>query len=151
MFGMSAQVASNSIQKITTTRYVFCASPAYLARFGTPEKAIELQKHRYLTHSMRQPNNSWIFASGETVYLEPSIYLNDAAALCDCACRGMGIAALHHYQVAKALERGELVELLPAYTMPVIPIYLFYHPARFIQPKVRVWIETMSATLKDFM
>lgn len=152
VFGMSAQVASNSIQKkITTTRYVFCASPAYLLRFGTPEKVSELQGHHYLTHSMRQPNTSWTFASGETIYLEPSLYLNDAAALCDCVCRGMGIAVLHHYQVAKALATGELVELLPAYKMPVIPVYLFYHPARFIQPKVRVWIETMSAQLEAFM
>ncbi|HHF7344831.1 TPA: LysR family transcriptional regulator [Legionella feeleii] len=151
-FGMSMQVASNSIQKkITTTRYVFCASPAYLANFGTPEKPIQLQQHHYLTHSMRQPNNSWTFASGETVFLEPSLYLNDAAALCDCACRGIGIVALHHYQVARALENGELVELFPTYKMPVIPVYLFYHPARFIQPKVRVWIEAMSKKLKAFM
>lgn len=152
VFGMSTQVASNSIQKkITTTRYVFCASPDYLARFGNPQKPSDLQRHRYLTHSMRNPNNQWVFASGEVVNLEPTLYLNDAAALCDSACRGLGITALHHYQVAEALECGKLVEVLPKYRMPVIPVYLFYHPARFIQPKVRIWIEAMTSDLASFM
>ncbi|KTD38670.1 transcriptional regulator [Legionella nautarum] len=152
VFGMSTQVASNSIQKkITTTRYVFCASPEYLARFASPEKPSDLQRHHYLTHSMRNPNDQWIFPSGETIYLNPVLYLNDAAALCDSACRGLGIIALHHYQVAEALKAGKLVEVLPKYRMPLIPVYLFYHPARFIQPKLRVWIETMTADLASFM
>ncbi|MDI9817915.1 MULTISPECIES: LysR family transcriptional regulator [unclassified Legionella] len=152
VFGMSMQVASNSIQKkITTTRYVFCASPEYLSRFGHPAHPADLNKHRYLTHSMRQPDNRWTFASGETVYLEPVLYVNDAAALSDSACRGLGIVALHHYQVAEVLARGELIELFSGLAMPVIPVYLFYHPARFIQPKVRVWIEVMSANLSPFM
>ncbi|WP_347251315.1 LysR family transcriptional regulator [Legionella sp.] len=152
VFGMSMQVASNSIQKkITTTRYVFCASPDYLARFGSPQKPSDLHSHRYLTHSMRNPNNQWVFATGETVYLEPALYLNDAAALCDSACRGLGITALHHYQVAEALKCEKLVEVLPKYRMPIIPVYLFYHPARFIQPKVKVWIDAMSADLPSFM
>lgn len=152
VFGMSSQVASNSVQKkITTTRYVFCASPDYLARRGYPEKPGDLQAHHYLTHSMRQPNNSWTFPSGETVYLEPTLYLNDAEALCDSACRGLGIVALHHYQVAEALKRGALLEILAGYAMPTIPVYLFYHPTRFMQPKVRVWIDEMSANLSAFM
>lgn len=152
VFGMSMQVASNSIQKkITTTRYVFCASPDYLMQYGKPEKPTDLQKHTYLTHSMRQPNDSWTFASGETVHLEPKLYFNDAAALCDSACRGLGIVALHHYQVADALKQQKLIELFPNHRMPIIPVYLFYHPARFVQPKVRIWIEAMSVDLKLFM
>ncbi len=49
VFGMSAQVASNSIQKkITTTRYVFCSSPSYIAVHGQPEHPAELQEHSYI-------------------------------------------------------------------------------------------------------
>ena len=152
VFGMSRQVASNSIQKkITTTRYVFCASAEYLSRYGNPEKPTDLLEHHYLTHSMRQPNDSWTFASGETIYLRPNLYLNDATALCSCACQGLGIVALHHYQVAEALAQGKLIEILPDYPMPIIPVFLFYHPARFIQPKARVWIEMMTNNLSNFM
>ncbi|ASQ46725.1 LysR family transcriptional regulator [Legionella clemsonensis] len=138
VFGMSMQVASNSVQKkITTTRYVFCASPQYLEQHKYPRTFADLEHHAYLTHSMRLPNDRWVFPSGETIQLHPSMYLNDAAALANCAKRGLGIVALHHYQVADHLERGELIELF-ADKMPVIPVFLFYHPARFLQPKIHI-------------
>lgn len=144
MFGVSVAVTSNSVQKkITSTRYVFCASPDYLAHYGTPQNPFDLMQHRYLTHSMRKPNNSWVFANGERVVLQPALMLNDASALADCAKRGLGVTALHHYQVADALSHGELVEILTAYRMPEIPVYLYYHPSRYMQPKVRLWIDAM--------
>ncbi|RMX22127.1 LysR family transcriptional regulator [Legionella jordanis] len=152
VYGMSMSVASNSIQKkISTTRYVFCASPAYLQEAGMPKKPTDLQQHNYLTHSMRSPNDKWTFPTGEVVVLKPALYLNDAATLASCAIHGLGIVALHHYQVADALAKGELVELFKDLPMPIIPLFLFYHPARFLQPKIRVWVEAMSTGLKPFM
>lgn len=151
VFGMSLSVASNSVQKkISTTRYVFCASEEYLCKYGFPSSIFDLQNHRYLTHSMRKPDDCWVFGE-ETVYLKPVMYLNDAKALADCACRGMGIAALHHYQVAEALQQGLLIDVLPDYVMPEIPIFLYYNPAKFMQPKVTLWIDAMVSSLPIFM
>lgn len=145
VFGMSAQVASNSIQKkITTTRYVFCASPQYLATYGTPVHPGDLQEHRYITHTMRSPNDVWVFPKGETSYLKPILFLNDAQAMLECALKGLGIVALHHYQVVDALAKNELVEILTNYRMPQIPIFMYYHPGRYMQPKVKTWIEFMG-------
>ncbi|STX29564.1 transcriptional regulator [Legionella beliardensis] len=145
VFGMSMAVASNSIQKkIGTTRYIFCASPAYLKQAGVPREPADLAHHAYITHSMRKPNDSWTFTNGETVSLKPTLYLNDATAMVDCACRGLGIVVLHSYQVADALKTGELIEILTDYQMPAIPVFIFYHPARFMQPKVKVWVEAMT-------
>lgn len=145
VFGMSLSVASNSVQKkISKTRYVFCAAPAYIQKYGLPANVRDLEKHRYLTHSMRNPNDSWVFASGETVFLKPAMYLNDAAALADCACKGMGIVALHAYQVAEALQQGSLINIFPALEMPDIPVFLYYNPAKFMQPKVKLWIDAMT-------
>lgn len=150
VFGMSAQVASNSIQKkITTTRYVFCASPQYLSVRGKPIQPVDLSSHQYITHTMREPNDLWKFPSGETIYLNPVLYLNDAQAMRECAIKGLGITALHHYQVADALARGELIEILPACRMPQIPVFLYYHPGRYMQPKVKAWVEFMCKNWPD--
>lgn len=147
VFGLSASVASNSIRKkITTTRYVVCASPDYVHTHGTPQNPADLAKHRYITHTMREPNNAWTFATGETVYLKPVIYLNDAKAMVDCAVRGLGIVIVHRYQAAQALERGDLVEMLEQHRMPQIPIFMYYHPSRYMQPKVKTWIDFMGAS-----
>ncbi len=144
VFGMSMPVASNSIQKkIGTTRYVFCAAKSYLKQAAELRKPSDLTKHAYITHSMRVPNDSWTFANGETIFLKPSLFLNDATAMVDCACQGLGVIALHAYQVKNALEKGDLVEVLTDYPMPTIPVFIFYHPARFMQPKVKVWVEAM--------
>ncbi|KTD56511.1 LysR family transcriptional regulator [Legionella shakespearei] len=144
VFGMSAQVASNSIQKkITSTRYVFCASPHYLSLHGSPMQPADLAKHQYITHTMREPNDLWKFPTGETVYLKPVLYLNDAHAMRECAIKGLGIVALHHYQVADALASGDLIKILPSCHMPQIPVFLYYHPGRYMQPKIKAWIEFM--------
>lgn len=150
VFGMSAQVASNSVQKkITTTRYVFCASPSYLQEYGTPMHPLDLLNHKYITHTMRAPNDVWAFATGETIYLTPTIYLNDAASMLGCAINSLGVVSLHHYQVAEALARGDLVEVLIQYRMPQIPVFLYYHPGRYMQPKVKTWVEFMSSNLPN--
>uniref|UniRef100_UPI00261F3DBB LysR family transcriptional regulator n=1 Tax=uncultured Legionella sp. TaxID=210934 RepID=UPI00261F3DBB len=150
VFGMSAQVASNSVQKkITSTRYVFCASPSYIREHGIPEHPIELLKHKYITHTMRSPNDAWIFPTGETIYLTPVLYLNDAASMLECAVNGLGIVSLHHYQVADALASGDLVEVLAEYRMPKIPVFLYYHPGRYMQPKVKTWVDFMSTNIPD--
>ncbi|CEG56009.1 LysR family transcriptional regulator [Legionella fallonii] len=148
VYGMSAQVASNSIQKkITTTRYVFCASPSYITAHGQPEHPAELQEHRYITHTMREPNDCWVFSSGEIIYLKPILYLNDAQAMLESAINGLGVVALHHYQVANALSQGQLVEILVQYRMPQIPVFLYYHPGRYMQPKIKTWVQFMSHDL----
>lgn len=150
VFGMSAQVASNSVQKkITSTRYVFCASPDYIREHGNLIHPTELLKHKYITHSMRTPNDVWVFPTGETIYLTPVLYLNDAASMLECAVNGLGIVSLHHYQVADALACGSLVEVLTQHRMPKIPVFLYYHPGRYMQPKVKTWVEFMSNNIPD--
>lgn len=150
VFGMSAQVASNSVQKkITSTRYVFCASPNYLSLKNRPCTPSDLLNHDYITHTMRTPNDAWTFLSGETVYLMPVLYLNDAQAMLDCAINGLGVVALHHYQVADSIACGKLEEVLPHFRMPKIPVFLYYHPGRYMQPKVRTWVDFMSQGLPE--
>lgn len=152
VFAMSADVASNSIRKkLTRTRYVVCAAPSYLQNYGEPNEPSDLAKHQYLTHTMREPNNVWTFPSQESVYFRKIIYLNDAQAMMECAVQGLGITILHHYQVAKALEQGVLVEVLSKHRMPLIPILMYYHPGRFMQPKVRSWIEFMGSNWPEVM
>jgi DNA-binding transcriptional LysR family regulator len=146
VFGLSASVASNSIRKkITSTRYVICASPSYIQVYGQPQHPSDLAKHHYITHTMRMPNDAWSFSSGETVYLKPALFLNDAQSMVECARRGLGIAIVHHYQAAPALACGDLMELIAHHRMPQIPIFMYYHPSRYMQPKVRTWIDFMGS------
>lgn len=142
LIGMSISAAGDAIQKrIATTSYVFCASPVYLKQFGVPKKPEDLKNHRYITHSMRRPDNQLTFNHKESIHLAPYIYVNDAQTMLQFALDGLGIVKLHRYVVQDALKKGQLKELLASYSAVDVPIYVAYPPRRFIPLKVRSFVD----------
>lgn len=148
MIGMSISATGDAIQKrIATTRYAYCASPDYLKQFGTPEKPKDLKNHKYITHSMRKPDNKLLFDK-EAVLVTPCIHVNDAQTMLNFALDGLGIVKLHHYVVEEYLQKGLLKELLRAYNTSEVPIYVAYPQRRFIASKVRCFIDFMIEKLR---
>jgi DNA-binding transcriptional LysR family regulator len=142
LFGVSIEGPEELVRRqVATTRYVLCASPAYLEKHGFPKTPAELNKHFYITHSMRKPDNSVVFKGGKTVYVKPHLWLNDSGAMYECAIQGMGIVYLHNYIVADALKAGLLVEVLTEFSEGVQPIYLYYRQSKYLQPKIRRFID----------
>ncbi|HAT1597148.1 TPA: LysR family transcriptional regulator [Legionella pneumophila] len=142
LFGVSMEGPAELVRKrVSTTRYVLCASPDYLAKNGIPKIPSDLVKHRYITHSMRNPDNLVTFKGNEQIYVEPVLWLNDSRALCECAMLGMGIIKLHEYIVAEALQDGRLIEILPEFQEPHLSVYLYYQASRYLQPKIRRFID----------
>ncbi|HAT7910349.1 TPA: LysR family transcriptional regulator [Legionella pneumophila] len=142
LFGVSMEGPPELVRKrVSTTRYVLCASPDYLAENGIPKTPSELGKHRYITHSMRNPDNFVTFKNNEQIYVKPVLWLNDSRALCECALLGMGIIKLHEYIVAEALQDGRLIEVLPEFQESSLSVYLYYQASRYLQPKIRRFID----------
>lgn len=142
LIGMSISAAGDSIQKqIATTSYSFCASPSYLKQFGIPENPEDLKNHRYITHSMRKPDDELVFHHKEIITITPYIRVNDAQTMLNFALDGLGIVKLHHYVVKEHLEKGILQELLSTYNNSEIPIYVAYPQRRFIPSKTRCFID----------
>ncbi|HBD9374642.1 TPA: LysR family transcriptional regulator [Legionella pneumophila] len=142
LFGVSMEGPPELVRKrVSTTRYVLCASPDYLANNGVPKIPSDLAKHRYITHSMRNPDNLVTFKGDEQIYVEPVLWLNDSRALCECAILGMGIIKLHEYIVAEALQDGRLIEILPEFQESNLSVYLYYQASRYLQPKIRRFID----------
>jgi DNA-binding transcriptional LysR family regulator len=142
LIGMSISMTGNVIQKrILTTRYSICASPKYLKNFGTPKKPADMIKHRYITHSMRRPDNELHFSNKEMVKIKPYLRVNDADTMLLLAQEGLGIVKLHHYMVDQLIEKGELVELLHPFVKDEIPIYVAFPQRRYTSAKVRCFID----------
>ncbi len=149
LIGMSISATGDAIQKrIATTSYSFCASPNYLKLFGTPEKPVDLKNHRYITHSMRKPDNELLFRDKEVITIKPYIRVNDTQTMLNFALDGLGIVKLHHYVVKEHLERGTLQELLSAYSNSEIPIYVAYPQRRYIPSKTRCFIDFIVEKIK---
>ena len=142
IIGVSVEGPADYVRRrLLTTNYIFCASEAYLQRMGTPMRATDLHGHRFLQHSMRRPDNVIYLTKEEAFTLQPAMYLNDSMALCHAAIAGLGIAYLHDYMVKEAIEKGKLKEVLPAYSLKQKPVYLYRRQDRYLQPKIRCFID----------
>lgn len=151
IIGLSGGIPSYCIQRtLTYARWVFCASPEYIKKFGEPKKPSDLVKHQIITRIQRQPNNVIEFKKGQSVVFEPYIFLNDTRAMRRCALEGLGIAQLHDYIVEKDIKEKRLVEILTKYTeqKKTIPVQMYYFPASHIHLKVRCFVDFMVEIMK---
>ncbi|MFI5342914.1 MAG: LysR family transcriptional regulator [Chlamydiales bacterium] len=149
MIGMSISASGDAIQKrIGSTRYVYCASPAYLQKFGLPQEPQDLLHHHYITHSMRKPDNELIFKNHEIISLIPYLFVNDSETMLKLALDDLGIIKVHYYMVQELLQKGKLIELLSSYIERSIPLYVAYPKRRFIPSKVRCFIDFVVEMLK---
>jgi DNA-binding transcriptional LysR family regulator len=142
IFGVSIEGPLQLVRKrVADTRYVLCAAPSYLEQYGVPHSPADLNKHSYITHSMRKPDNVLVFKGSKEIQIKPVLWLNDSQAMCDCAIAGMGIVKLHDYIVADAIHAGHLVAILSEFQEVEQPVYLYYQQNRYLQPKIRRFID----------
>jgi DNA-binding transcriptional LysR family regulator len=142
LFGVSLEGEQDWVRrKIASTRYVLCASPRYLKTRGTPKSPADLTQHDYITHTSRKPDNIIPFKKGKNSIVKPTLGLNESHAIRECAIQDMGLVNLHDYIVADAIEQGSLIEVLFEYQEPKVDIYLYYQQSRYLQPKIRRFID----------
>lgn len=102
------------------------ASPAYLARHGTPEKPQALTQHECLVYSAGS-RDTWQFRSGRkwlSIRPQGRFRADNGEVLRAAALMHLGIAVLPDFLVEDALAHGALVRLLSAWPMPEGSIHL---------------------------
>ena len=130
----------------TTRRMV--ASPAYLDKHGRPERIDDLNAHRLLHHGPDAGCAVWKLTapSGEPrqVRTAGGLSINDGRSLLNAAISGVGIACLPSFLTADAMAEGRVEDVLPDLPVETLCIHAVYPPGRFIQPKVRAFIDFLA-------
>lgn len=145
MMGMSIPLEGEIIQKrIGETYYCLCASSQYLEEYGIPQMPADLRKHRYISHSMRNPENELTFNNKEKIILQPFLQVNDAQTILELTLQGIGISSLHHYVVQNYLKNGRLKELLIDFRRPPQPLYAAFSHRRFVASKIRCFMDFVT-------
>lgn len=127
---------------------VLVASPAYLARRGTPRVPTDLLAHDCLLYSSAaRVFGEWTFTKNgvnSVVRVSSKLQINDGMALVAGAVSGGGAMVIDRLLAAHELAEGRLVELLPDYELPVgQPVYAVY-PAR-------PWLAFKTKTFLSFL
>ncbi|MCF3934070.1 LysR family transcriptional regulator [Acuticoccus sp. M5D2P5] len=91
------------------------ASPAYLAREGTPLVPADLARHNCLDFGFRRAEAGWLFRDGErttALRVGGTITANSGETLVQLALDGHGVTRVGTFHVAEHLASGRLVAVL---------------------------------------
>ncbi|OUI87196.1 LysR family transcriptional regulator [Acetobacter tropicalis] len=133
-------------RKLAPIRCVVCASPAYLAQAGTPQRIEELSQHKCLGYTLGEPGNPsrWNFgAKGEHgVPVSGPLCANNGDALREAAVAGEGLIYLPVFVVSNELRSGQLQAItLDEHLMEAPPLHAVYAPGQTTPLKVRAMID----------
>jgi DNA-binding transcriptional LysR family regulator len=128
---------------------VVCASPEYLASFGTPSHPDELPAHqvvKFFSSNGSVDSTLDLIFGGELRVLSLGGWMsvNDAESYVICALRGCGLIQLPRFHVEDDLRAGRLVEVLSGWPSPDFPLSALYPHHRQLSPRVRVFIDWIS-------
>lgn len=138
---------SNLIQRrLLAARWVTVASPAFLARHGTPKAPGDLARAnclRFVLPSGKPRDFTFLEPSsgkGETLAVSGNLLIDHGQHLLEAAVAGMGVAQVLDFMVAEHLQSGVLLEVLAAFSAPGPSVCAVFAPERSKAASVRAFL-----------
>lgn len=151
-FRIGALEDSTLIQaRLAPYRMVLCAAPSYLSARTAPEEPADLDEFRAVLFA-KTGRKPWRFYKGaETRHWSPKavISVNSGQAVRMAANAGMGLAMLPEVLANRDLTQGNLVRLLPDWSLPEQPMSLIYHRDRYRPQRLERFIEFSRTAFAD--
>lgn len=138
----------------SSTRWIICAAPSYLAEHGAPSHPDDLVHHTCLNFVTSIAASTWMVRSGNDLArplpVKSRILSNQASVLIEFARAGLGIARLIEVQIADDLAKGHLIELFPGHQChEEDPILAVYQSRRHLSGRVRAFIDFLRSSFSD--
>ena len=142
-------------RRLSPSRRVLCASPAYLARHGHPHNPADLAKHNCLVYRAKHYDNRWRFVKdGERIEVPVSgnLETDSGAVLFTSALNGLGLILVQESMAREALARGEIISLLEGYEVSPTEfdtaLYVVHPGGHHVSPKTRAFIDFLVALFR---
>ncbi|THB83339.1 LysR family transcriptional regulator [Pantoea allii] len=142
--------ATLAARSLTIVETVLVASPAWIARNGTPQTPDDLRHHPHIRFSGVSSDAPLQLISANarvSVPVESAFRSNNSDALMQALEAGLGIGGLQTLIGADALASGQLMRVLPDWRLPDRYLYAVFPDARFIPDKVRKLVARVSEAL----
>jgi DNA-binding transcriptional LysR family regulator len=143
--------ASVAARKAGEIHRMLGAAPSLLREHGTPTKPSELkqlpwmgilQPHFYARDrvTLRRGREQKI------VQLSPVLVMDSVTALREAVIAGAGMAVLPEWLIGSALARGEVVPVLPSWTIPPVAMHVVF-PSGKLPGRIRTLVEYATVEL----
>jgi DNA-binding transcriptional LysR family regulator len=135
-------------RRVALEEMALYASPAYIERRGMPQHPDDLLQHELLCLGSRSGGAQvWQLTKGKTVWqrdLPSRLIANSPDLLARMACAGTGIAASSALFAEGPMETGELVRVLPEWSLPEVTGWAVFPGRRLMPAKTRVFLDMME-------
>lgn len=130
------------------------ASPAYLARYGTPLSPADLDGHCQVAYASpstgRVMDWEWLDDGRvQTRAVSWRVSANSAEGYIASALAGMGLIQIPAYDVAHHLAAGELVEVMPRHRAEPMPMHLLFPGTPRTLRRLTVFADWLEGVLRN--
>lgn len=135
-------------RKIFPVRRVFCASPAYLERYGVPANPRDLHEHRVGLYSGYPTRDRWLFHQGDekiVLDLKPSLLSNSVHLLKEYALEGAGIVCIPTLVASNSIQKGELQVVMSQWQLSSFWLSIVYPRSHRGGAKLKLFAEALQA------
>lgn len=142
---------------LAPNRRLLCASPAYLARHGTPKVPGDLARHNCIgIRQGEQAYGVWRLASSrgrnassEAVKVRGNLTTNDGGIAVAWALDGHGILMRAEWDIERYLRSGRLVQVLPQYATPDADVYAVFPQQHQLSARVQAFVEFLAKSFQE--
>ena len=145
-FGAMEDSSDLIARKLTSHRWVICATPDYLRQAGTPRTPADIAGHRCVVGYRRGRPLSWhITQDGHATRMAPppTYQIGDGEAMVDATLAGMGLCQMPIALFRKHIESGQLATVLDAYTTQEVDVHAVWPRTVHLRPNVRHVVDVL--------
>jgi len=140
------------VRPLGVMQEITCASPDYLARYGTPGSPHDLDGHMMVGFVSSRTGRAMPLefqVEGKTldVMLPSRVLVSGADAYAVAARLGLGLVQAPHHRFENDLAAGALVEVLADFRPEPTPVSILYPSKRHLSPRVRVFVDWVATIL----
>jgi len=144
------------MRRLFQSRFVACASPAYLEQAGTPREPVDLLDHAcaaFVTLE-RDVHDEWRFVNShvrQKVKIRPKLLIQGHDALREAGLNGCGIIRIAAWNIEDELCERKLVPVLADWEcLGAQPFVALYRKTRPMPPQVSAFVAYLSQAFKRY-
>jgi len=139
-------------RRLAPNRRLLCASPAYLARHGTPKAPQDLLRHNCIGirqgdeayGTLRLSTGSGARRRSETVKTRGTLATNDGEIAVAWVLEGHGILMRAEWDIARHLKSGRVVPVMPGWQTPEADVYAVVPQRLQLATRVRAFVDFIA-------
>jgi DNA-binding transcriptional LysR family regulator len=145
--GPSIDDSNLVVRKLADSGLVFCATPAYLKKHGTPRTPSDLAQHACITF-FGPPRRKIGGPDGPVdVELGGWIAVNEIGTVADLTRLGYGVGLCETNMIRQDLAEGRLRRILPEHGVMGGGLWAVYPSKHHLSPKVRAFVDFVDESV----